>query len=75
MTSRTQTDRLRRRNALWQQLRTTDPDAAGFEEALARLADLTGWDRARILAGLGLDGPARAATDRPAPDRPARRDG
>ncbi|NTY00312.1 hypothetical protein [Deinococcus sp. JMULE3] len=53
MEFRTQTDRLRLRNALWQQLRTAGP-GPDFERTLARLADLTGWDRARILAGLGL---------------------
>lgn len=66
MTSRTRTDRLRLRNALWQQLRTTAPGAAGFEQTLARLADLTGWDRARILAGLGLTEPDLTTRSLPA---------
>ncbi|ULH14639.1 hypothetical protein MF271_11535 [Deinococcus sp. KNUC1210] len=52
-------DFLRRRNALWQQLRAQQPQEgeAGspeFERLLADLSALIGWDRARILAGLGL---------------------
>lgn len=43
-----------RRNALWQQLRTLPPTSAPFEEALRELATLTGWNRERVLAGLGL---------------------
>ncbi|WP_198170333.1 hypothetical protein [Deinococcus arboris] len=46
------TDFLRRRNALWRQLRGLPPGPA-FETTLSALAALTGWDRARILAGLG----------------------
>ena len=42
-----------RRNALWATLRALEPGAA-FEEALSELSALIGWNRARILAGLGL---------------------
>ncbi|UQN05280.1 hypothetical protein [Deinococcus sp. QL22] len=42
-----------RRNALWAILRALEPGVA-FEEALAELSALIGWNRARILAGLGL---------------------
>ena len=45
---------LRRRNALWQQLRQDEPGTPAFEQRLSQLADLTGWSRERILAGLGL---------------------
>ena len=48
-------DFLRRRNALWQQLRALEPDEPEFERVLAELSGLIGWDRERILAGLGLD--------------------
>ncbi|PTA68024.1 hypothetical protein [Deinococcus arcticus] len=44
---------LARRNALWRQLRALPPGPE-FEQTLAELSALTGWDRARILAGLGL---------------------
>ncbi len=60
---------LRRRNALWQRLRALSaqeapPDSPEFETALLELSDLIGWDRPRVLAGLGLgDGPTP-------PDRP-----
>lgn len=42
-----------RRNALWAKLRGLEPGTA-FEETLAELSALIGWNRARILAGLGL---------------------
>ncbi|ACO45244.1 hypothetical protein DEDE109153_10030 [Deinococcus deserti] len=45
---------LRRRNALWLALRRAEPGSAPFDEALLELSQLTGWDRVRILAGLGL---------------------
>lgn len=50
---------LRRRNALWAQLRAAEPgtpefDAAEFEAALAELTALTRWPRGRVLAGLGI---------------------
>jgi hypothetical protein len=45
---------LRRRNALWRQLREAEPGSPEFEETLEQLAALTGWDRERLLAGLGL---------------------
>ncbi len=50
---------LERRNALWSRLRALTPvgDAVpgeDFKAALTELSILTGWDRARILAGLGL---------------------
>ncbi|MFN4250047.1 hypothetical protein [Deinococcus sp.] len=56
MTHSTQADWLRRRNALWQRLRALPPTPGTpeFEATAAELAALTGWDRARILAGLGL---------------------
>ena len=47
-------EQLRRRNALWAELRAAEPGTPEFEAALARLAALTGWPRARLLAGLGL---------------------
>jgi hypothetical protein len=43
-----------RRNALWATLRGLEPGAAAFEETLSELSALIGWNRARILAGLGL---------------------
>ena len=49
-----QPDFLRRRNALWQQLRQDEPGTPAFEQRLIQLADLTRWSRERILAGLGL---------------------
>ncbi|GAA5436856.1 hypothetical protein Daqu01_01986 [Deinococcus aquaticus] len=50
---------LERRNALWSRLRSLTPEGDGvpgadFEATLTELSTLTGWDRARILAGLGL---------------------
>lgn len=45
---------LERRNALWATLRGLEPGAAAFEETLSELSALIGWNRARILAGLGL---------------------
>lgn len=45
---------LRRRNALWLALRMAEPGSESFEETLQELSELTGWDRPRILAGLGL---------------------
>ena len=49
-----QPDFLRRRNALWQQLRQDEPGTPDFEQHLYQLAELTRWNRERILAGLGL---------------------
>lgn len=49
-----QPDFLRRRNALWQQLRQAEPGTPAFEQRLTQLAELTRWSRERILAGLGL---------------------
>ncbi|WP_019587286.1 hypothetical protein [Deinococcus apachensis] len=49
-------DFLERRNALWRRLRSLPPGTPEFEETLAQLSALTGWDRARVLAGLGLAG-------------------
>lgn len=46
---------LRRRNSLWRELRETPYRSPEFEAALTELAALIGWDRARILAGLGLE--------------------
>ncbi|SEJ45849.1 hypothetical protein SAMN04488058_108120 [Deinococcus reticulitermitis] len=51
-----QREYLRRRNALWVRLRTLSEASPEFEEVLAELGALTGWDRARLLAGLGLSG-------------------
>ena len=48
-----QPDFLRRRNALWQQLRQAEPGTPAFEQHLTQLAELTRWNRERILAGLG----------------------
>ena len=45
---------LSRRNALWQQLRGLPPGSPAFEATLAELSTLTGWERPRVLAGLGL---------------------
>lgn len=47
-------DFLERRNALWARLRELTPGTPDFEAALAGLSALTGWDRARVLGGLGL---------------------
>ena len=47
-------DVLRRRNALWASLRSLPPGSTDFEAVLGELAGLIGWDRPRILAGLGL---------------------
>ena len=46
---------LRRRNALWQELRQATPGTPEFEGLLLELSALIGWNRARVLAGLGLD--------------------
>lgn len=58
---------LERRNALWQRLRALtsgDPTSGGslstgpeFEAVLAELSAMTGWDRERVLRGLGLTDP------------------
>ncbi|CAM3431223.1 hypothetical protein DESA109040_12275 [Deinococcus saxicola] len=50
---------LKRRNALWQQLRELSADdgfpaSPEFEAALLELSELIGWGRAQVLAGLGL---------------------
>ena len=45
---------LRKRNALWQQLRELEAGSPEFERLLAELSVLIGWNRARILKGLGL---------------------
>lgn len=45
---------LQRRNALWQALRAAEPGSTDFEGKLQALCALIGWDRARVLAGLGL---------------------
>jgi hypothetical protein len=49
-----QAEFLRRRNALWLTLRLTDEGTPEFEAALNELSGLIGWDRERVLAGLGL---------------------
>jgi hypothetical protein len=48
-----QTNFLRRRNALWQQLRQAEPGTPEFEETLTKLSAMIGWSRRRVLAGLG----------------------
>ncbi|GMA16261.1 hypothetical protein E5F05_08065 [Deinococcus metallilatus] len=50
---------LERRNALWARLRSLTPGTPDFEATLEELAALTGWNRERVLAGLGLT-PAEA---------------
>ncbi|WP_019009530.1 hypothetical protein [Deinococcus aquatilis] len=45
---------LERRNALWAALRVLEPGSAAFEALLTELSALIGWNRARILGGLGL---------------------
>ncbi|CAM3844373.1 hypothetical protein [Deinococcus frigens] len=56
---------LERRNALWQRLRALSaedglPDDPAFEAALLELSALIGWERQRVLAGLGLSDAPRA---------------
>ncbi|WP_420594518.1 hypothetical protein [Deinococcus sp.] len=63
---------LEARNALWRTLRQHMPgepeaDAAAFDTALQALAALTGWNRARILAGLGLNEAELNAAGEPPP--------
>ena len=58
---------LRRRNALWQQLRQMQPgtpefDAATFEALLLELSALIHWSRERVLAGLGIGGSEEAGS-------------
>ncbi|MFC4427730.1 hypothetical protein [Deinococcus navajonensis] len=53
---------LQRRNALWQALRAAEPGSEVFERLVQELCGLIGWDRTRVLAGLGLQ-------DAPPPDR------
>jgi hypothetical protein len=48
---------LRRRNALWQQLRALEPGNPKVEVLLLELMRLTHWPRAKILAGLGWNEP------------------
>ena len=48
------TEFLRRRNALWAELRALPVGSAAFEEVLTQLQVLIHWPRERILAGLGL---------------------
>ena len=59
---------LERRNALWQTLRQHTPgevkaDPQVFESALSELQALIGWERRRILAGLGLSEVGLADSD------------
>jgi|GEM_PF-1695130 len=51
------TDFLRRRNGLWLRLRQAEPGTPAFEAHLLELSAMIGWNRARILAGLGLGEP------------------
>lgn len=46
-------DFLRRRNALWAELRALEPGDARAEPLIEELARLTRMDRAQVLAGLG----------------------
>ncbi|AZI43492.1 hypothetical protein EHF33_12685 [Deinococcus psychrotolerans] len=70
---------LERRNALWLILRQHSPDdvnaaevntdelnadAQVFEQALTELSKLIGWNRPRILAGLGISS-AESAAEQP----------
>ena len=48
-------DFLRRRNALWQQLRQAAPGTPHFEQLLTELAELIHWSREQVLAGLGSE--------------------
>ncbi len=62
---------LERRNGLWRRLRALTSDGSGpggsafagpeaqaeFEAVLAELSVMTGWDRGRVLRGLGLSDP------------------
>ncbi|GGM03246.1 hypothetical protein [Deinococcus aerophilus] len=58
---------LERRNGLWRRLRAlapAEPSSGGsvapgpdFEAVLAELSAMTGWDRGRVLLGLGLSDP------------------
>lgn len=64
------TDFLRRRNALWQELRRADPgtpdfEVSEFEAKVLELSALIGWNRARILAGLGLEEREVGASESP----------
>ncbi|TSA87144.1 hypothetical protein FNU79_04435 [Deinococcus detaillensis] len=62
---------LERRNALWLTLRQHSPDGFNtdevnadtqvFEQALTELSELIGWNRPRILAGLGISSAEDAA--------------
>jgi hypothetical protein len=45
---------LRRRNALWAELRAQEVGSPEFETSLAALMALIHWPRERVLAGLGL---------------------
>ncbi|WP_414657564.1 hypothetical protein ACINK0_06045 [Deinococcus sp. VB343] len=54
---------LRRRNDLWKRLRSLPPYSPEFEATLLDLSALTGWDRARILAGLGWTPAEQAAAE------------
>jgi|GEM_PF-5974700 len=56
---------LRRRNALWAELRRLPEGTPEFEVALDALAKLVGWPREKVLAGLGLTeaGAPRRAQD------------
>lgn len=45
---------LERRNELWAALRRLEPSETAFENTLTELSALIGWNRDRILAGLGL---------------------
>ncbi|WP_216321739.1 hypothetical protein [Deinococcus aestuarii] len=47
-------DFLERRNTLWARLRELTPGTPDFGATLAELSSLIGWERERVLAGLGL---------------------
>ena len=48
---------LRKRNALWRELRDLEPDNPKVEVLLLELMRLTRWPREKILAGLGWNEP------------------
>lgn len=58
---------LRERNRLWARLRGLPEFSPEFEDAVAELAALIGWPRAKILAGLGLHDHEQGADEESAP--------
>lgn len=60
---------LRRRNTLWARLRSLPPSSPEFETALRELSALIGWDRVRVLAGLGLSETQLRRSEDAAPEK------